>query len=505
MNIEKHGGQDNHVSITFKQDFSVTTNYLGASAKGKERIADRLGEIEHYPNQTFEPYISNLRDFLFKGQASPSPYMMLGNGASELIDLVIRNTTSPSWKPSQSAIQFMEYERSAKTAGKTKSVWNDKDAKLTCIINPNNPTGEYLGIEELKAFIEEHNEEGSHVLVDESMQPWNSEDWRADSLVSQTAWISDLASRGIYVYIIHSWTKIFTCTGLRYGSMICPTKDIYSALLQKQVPWTCNVLALEYVDECIRDDVYLKTTWTQTRVFREYQIKKLQEHFPQWTCYGAPFLSWIWIDVHDVHIAKLAYKLAKYNGTPIRYGGMGYKMTTCIRIAVREREHFDDLLEALLELKIFQKSQDSHKLAHIDIQPDVICEFKWVSVDRLLPHEEFIPERHSKLHDYLKSIDQSCSIPAIIVCSETYLVIDGHHRLSVMKKLGIEKIPCLLVNYQHKDIIVNPYQPVTKDAVIQSATEQKFLAPKSTAHMIVDKKGTMHPIQVLSPVIFLIN
>ncbi len=99
-----------------------------------------MAEIEHYPKQTFEPYISNLRNFLFK-VLLPCKWMMLGNGASELIDLVIRNIRGNAWKPSKSTVQFMEYERSAKSSGKIKSLWNDKKKNLTCLINPNNPTG----------------------------------------------------------------------------------------------------------------------------------------------------------------------------------------------------------------------------------------------------------------------------------------------------------------------------------------------------------------------------
>ena len=500
MNIQKHGGQDNHVHIEFKQDFSVTTNYMGASKKAIASLD--MTEIEHYPAQTFEPYISNLRNFLFRGQKE-NPNMMLGNGASELIDLIVRSIPGNKWKPSRSAVQFLEYERSCKMAQKEKCMWNNTSTNVSCLINPNNPTGDYLSVEEMKEYIMKNctQEEASHVLVDESMQPWYGEDWRTDSLLSQTDWIADLAKTGTYVYIIHSWTKFFTCTGLRYGSLICPTAEIRERLLQMQVPWTVNVLALQYIDSCITDEEYMNSTWNNTRQYRAYQVQKINEHFPTWKCIGSPFLSWIWVDVNDTKIANLAYKLAKYNGTPIRLGTMGYQMETYVRFAVREPAYFDDLLLALQDLKQFHTPVIT--CPHVKINQNIIHSFEWIDCQDLLAHEEYIEERHSKLLEYLQSIEKCCSIPALIVCQKTKLIIDGHHRFSVMKKMGIQKIPCLLLNYKHQDIIVNPYESVSKQAVVDSATTGQYLKPKSTCHMVVDLKGSMHPIQVLSPIIFL--
>ena len=97
------------------------------------------------------------------------------------------------------------------------------------MINPNNPTGDYLNITEMKQYILDNCSSNSHVVIDESMQPWHSKNWRADSLISQTEWIEKIANeKSIFIYILHSWTKFFSCTGLRYGSLICPTKETYN-------------------------------------------------------------------------------------------------------------------------------------------------------------------------------------------------------------------------------------------------------------------------------------
>ena len=70
---------------------------------------------------------------------------MLGNGASELIDLVTRCGSRPGNFFVRSMAQYKEYERAAKSDGREMV---DDPARRACalmaIVNPCNPTGEYL-------------------------------------------------------------------------------------------------------------------------------------------------------------------------------------------------------------------------------------------------------------------------------------------------------------------------------------------------------------------------
>jgi len=76
----------------------------------------------------------------------------------------------------------------------------------------------------------------------------------------------------VFIFIMHSWTKIFSCTGLRIGSCTCPTEELYKKILNKQVPWSMNVLALKYIDAVILDEKYIKDTWEVTSRWRKSQI-----------------------------------------------------------------------------------------------------------------------------------------------------------------------------------------------------------------------------------------
>ena len=92
-------------------------------------------------------------------------------------------------------VQYKEYERSAEAAGHVRVPSSTKGAQLTCCVNPNNPTGGYRTLREMQDYIEEHSEDHSHVIVDESMQPWLGPHWRSDSLTSDLKWLEDLERR----------------------------------------------------------------------------------------------------------------------------------------------------------------------------------------------------------------------------------------------------------------------------------------------------------------------
>jgi hypothetical protein len=101
------------------------------------------------------------------------------------------------------------------------------------------------------------------------------------------------------------------------------------------------------------------------------------------------------------------------------------------------------------------------------------------------------------LYNYLNSIDVVI-VPCILLTVKTKTIIDGHHRFSVMRKLGWQRIPVLFLNYDHPDIITHPLRPVAKKLIERAGLTREYLPPKSTQHMVRDLQGNWHPISVLS-------
>jgi hypothetical protein len=222
------------------------------------------------------------------------------------------------------------------------------------------------------------------------------------------------------LFIIHSWTKIFSCTGIRVGTILCPDKYSYNLLKKYQNPWNCNILALEYISKCIKDESYLKLTWDTTETLRTNQINKINQEFPEWKIHGEKFLSWIWIELPDEKIAQQLYMCSKKSNMPIRWGKVGYKKNNFVRVAVRNMENFDKLL---LQWKFLLNNNDNNDNL-----------IKHVNVDDLLSHEEINQELGDLFYNYLKNVDNKICIPSIIIDKNTNVIIDGHHRLYILKK-----------------------------------------------------------------------
>lgn len=134
---------------------------------------------------------------------------------------------------------------------------------------------------------------------------------------------------------------------------------------------------------------------------------------------------------------------------------------------------------------------------HINIDSSFVKEFKWIPQEEIRCHEEYIEERHNALYNYLIAID-SPIVPCILIDSKTKTIIDGHHRFSVMKKLGWKHVPCLLLDYDAEEIITHPTKSIEKSAVIKAGVEGVYLPPKTTQHMIKDSEGNLYPIACFS-------
>ena len=75
-----------------------------------------------------------------------------------------------------------------------------------------------------------------------------------------------------------------------------------------------------------------------------------------------------------------------------------------------------------------------------------------VEVNWLKPHEEIKIKARDKLLDMTKRWGGFTK--PVLVDSETGSLLDGHHRLSVAKELGLSKIPAICLDYLSSEAIV---------------------------------------------------
>jgi len=269
-----------------------------------------------------------------------------------------------------------------------------------------------------------------------------------------------------------------------------------------QVPWSVNAFARAYLKAALQDTDYLLRTWKATARWREHMVSRLQRLHPQWEIHGKPWLSWLWIDTKDPAVADSVYQAALECGCPVRHAKSGYGLPTFIRVAVRRPYDFSVLYQALLQQAAARHSTTISFGTYADVHPSVVEGVRLVHIDDLLPHEQVLTDRASKLQDYVRDLPKKI-LPAIIVDSRYQVVIDGHHRLELFRSAGMTIVPAVSVNYEHEDILVNPpgdeRKGISKESVIGSAVKGKLLTPKSTQHMVRSRGGALLPIIVLAP------
>ncbi len=121
----------------------------------------------------------------------------------------------------------------------------------------------------------------------------------------------------------------------------------------------------------------------------------------------------------------------------------------------------------------------------------------FLRIEELREHEEIRPPYLEELKNEILS-DGILKMP-IAVDRKTYIILDGHHRLHALKKIGCKKIPAILVDYLSPEIEVIPWregEKITKEMIIQTAMAGQRMAPKTSKHMI-RVEGELKHISIL--------
>ena len=130
-----------------------------------------------------------------------------------------------------------------------------------------------------------------------------------------------------------------------------------------------------------------------------------------------------------------------------------------------------------------------------------MVEIVFIRIEELREHEEIRPDYLEELKNEILS-DGMLKMP-IAVDKSTCIILDGHHRLHALKKIGCKKIPVILVDYQSPEIEVIPWregEKVTKKMIIDTALTGKRMAPKTSKHMI-RVEGELKHISILETVV----
>ncbi|KAL0248389.1 hypothetical protein GEMRC1_003625 [Eukaryota sp. GEM-RC1] len=329
---EFHGGQSwEKLGDRFICDFSVTTSVLGPPRGALRAARHALSLIDHYPEQD----AFKARQVVGKFIEWPASQILLGNGASEFIDLVLRGNPGATWRPGPWPCQFMEYERSAKANGLTKVDWENTDADYTVIVNPSSPTGDYVSLKKMEEWIQSTS---SVWIVDESFIMCRGPNWRKYSVMDLVEKYPDR------IVVIVSWTKVFACPGIRIGS-VASTQTVVNNIQSIQVPWSVNIPAQRFIAAAVTDRRYLKKTWFTVPRYRKRFEKLLKRLGLKPNANSPMWVPWIYVDCKRADIAERMTSVALEAGLPVRHCE-SYGQPTFLRLGIRTPIHQNLLLRA---------------------------------------------------------------------------------------------------------------------------------------------------------------
>ena len=277
-----HGGDI--YSHNIKRDFSININPLGLPLSAKIAYLRALKKIQNYPDQK----CGALADALSKQLALPAEMLVFGNGASELIQAVLR--AEKARKVLLFAPCFTGYEHAIKACDATPiylylgekedfsfgegelsrlaDVFQREKPDFVILTNPNNPNGRLYEQKTVEKIIHLCNESGAKLLIDECFIELTGAE-REFSAVRET---SDV-EKGIY--IIRAFTKTYAIPGLRLGYCICPNAAAADALKAVLPEWNVSSVAQE-VGLSLLKKRCLQKARNLIRHEREYLAKELK-------------------------------------------------------------------------------------------------------------------------------------------------------------------------------------------------------------------------------------
>ena len=218
--IEGHG-DDLYRYENIKMNFSSNI-YNGTDlSELEDYLRARLDVIHSYP----EPSAASLEQMIARMHGISPDEVLVTSGAVDAIYLIAQTYRALGFCHVMQPT-FREYEDACRVFGYDER----EDGDLCWLCNPNNPTGDVMGVKDVLALAECHR----MLVVDQSY-----EDYTMAPLLQP----ADVVNREDII-LLHSMTKRYAVPGLRLGYVTASTQVI-SRLRDQYRPWAINALSLE--------------------------------------------------------------------------------------------------------------------------------------------------------------------------------------------------------------------------------------------------------------------
>lgn len=276
-----HGGDIYSDGVLNLIDFSSNINPFGVPESFARNINEALSRLTRYPDAHYRNVKEDLSLYLKKyfGVSFPREAFLLGNGAVEVIDLLV-STFKSVLIPVPS---FSEYESSAKKNGAqvvysylTENMCYDyediyeKLAQVDALVmaNPNNPSGNIIHKKSFCKILEFCEKYKKTIIIDEAFIEFTGN--IEDSFIKDTKKYNCLV-------IIKALTKFFALPGIRFGYAVSKNIDFFGELRDLQLPWNINCFAEVAVKYVLKDEDYINKSLIWIEEEKKFFPEKLRK------------------------------------------------------------------------------------------------------------------------------------------------------------------------------------------------------------------------------------
>jgi histidinol-phosphate aminotransferase len=244
-------------------------NPLGPSPRALEAVRSALAGIHRYPDGPARA----LREALATRHDLATGQIVIGNGSTDLIDLVARAFLGPEDNAVISEGAFARFrqvvrarngrERLVPMRGRTHDLAAmaraaDERTKLVFVANPNNPTGTWNTKAEVEALLDGLPSDALLVL-DEAYFEFADDPLYPNGL--------DLLRRGRPVVVLRTFSKAYGLAGLRVGWGAAAI-EVVEAVDRVREPFNANALGQAGALAALDDDAHVRRTVEMARAER---------------------------------------------------------------------------------------------------------------------------------------------------------------------------------------------------------------------------------------------
>ena len=336
-------------------DFCYLVNPYFPTPKMKDELRANFDVLlQEYPSGMFVNSLLAGKYFNIRQE-----YVCVGNGAAELIKSAMESFADkkigvvyptfeeyPNRMLAENIVKYIpENPDFAYTADDLKAFFGDKGIKLLLLVNPDNPSGNYIKKNDVLQLVKWAAERKINIIVDESFVDF-TDNHKDNSLLH-----NDILESNPNLMVMKSISKSYGVPGLRLGVFATSDKEIIAKMKKDVAIWNINSFAEYYMQIFAKYEKDYQEACDKFIEERQLFINELRQ---------IPFLrvvdsqaNYFLCEVKNKYtsteltrnLLEKADILIKDCSTKSAFGGKNY-----IRIAIRDRKDNSKLVETLKKL-----------------------------------------------------------------------------------------------------------------------------------------------------------